>query len=336
MPRSLQQGSGSLECLLPHVRLVQGPRPREGPHRRIRSRGRLGHPSVRSSLSRWVKVADLCAGESRSSRSLSLSGLLRRRSCTRTTPRFVEGSFLVNAAYETGVRQWIRSHRDLPLKLNQWNSVVRWEFKNPRTSFLLLCGDLADSIAPQNPFSALASSSGKRATPPSSPSPKPTRRSSKFSTSTAASTKSSSPFPSSPESSRRRRSSPEASTRPPSRASSLRPVVGSKAERLTASGRTFPRCSTSPSRTPRTREATSSTSGRTRGDFRRARSESWSWSTRTTRDSFFLLASRSSRSSSFLPGSRRRRRRSFASSSRTRRTASRRISSSSASRPRRI
>jgi prolyl-tRNA synthetase len=29
--------------------------------------------------------------------------------------------------------KWIRSHRDLPLKLNQWNSVVRWEFKNPRT-----------------------------------------------------------------------------------------------------------------------------------------------------------------------------------------------------------
>ncbi|GAB7350780.1 hypothetical protein MBLNU459_g1321t2 [Dothideomycetes sp. NU459] len=25
----------------------------------------------------------------------------------------------------------IRSHRDLPLKLNQWNSVVRWEFKHP-------------------------------------------------------------------------------------------------------------------------------------------------------------------------------------------------------------
>jgi len=30
---------------------------------------------------------------------------------------------------------WIRSHRDLPLKLNQWTSVVRWEFKNP-TPFL--------------------------------------------------------------------------------------------------------------------------------------------------------------------------------------------------------
>jgi len=30
---------------------------------------------------------------------------------------------------------WIRSHRDLPLKLNQWTSVVRWEFKQP-TPFL--------------------------------------------------------------------------------------------------------------------------------------------------------------------------------------------------------
>lgn len=30
---------------------------------------------------------------------------------------------------------WIRSHRDLPLKLNQWSNVVRWEFKFP-TPFL--------------------------------------------------------------------------------------------------------------------------------------------------------------------------------------------------------
>jgi len=30
---------------------------------------------------------------------------------------------------------WIRSHRDLPLKLNQWCNVVRWEFKDP-TPFL--------------------------------------------------------------------------------------------------------------------------------------------------------------------------------------------------------
>ncbi len=31
--------------------------------------------------------------------------------------------------------KWIKSWRDLPLKLNQWNSVVRWEFKHP-TPFL--------------------------------------------------------------------------------------------------------------------------------------------------------------------------------------------------------
>lgn len=31
--------------------------------------------------------------------------------------------------------KWIRSHRDLPLKLNQWSNVVRWEFKHP-TPFL--------------------------------------------------------------------------------------------------------------------------------------------------------------------------------------------------------
>jgi prolyl-tRNA synthetase family I len=27
--------------------------------------------------------------------------------------------------------KWIRSHKDLPLKLNQWCNVVRWEFKHP-------------------------------------------------------------------------------------------------------------------------------------------------------------------------------------------------------------
>lgn len=27
--------------------------------------------------------------------------------------------------------QWVRSWRDLPLKLNQWTNVVRWEFSNP-------------------------------------------------------------------------------------------------------------------------------------------------------------------------------------------------------------
>jgi prolyl-tRNA synthetase len=27
--------------------------------------------------------------------------------------------------------KWIKSHRDLPMRLNQWNAVVRWEFKHP-------------------------------------------------------------------------------------------------------------------------------------------------------------------------------------------------------------
>lgn len=27
--------------------------------------------------------------------------------------------------------KWIRSHKDLPLKLNQWNNIIRWEFKHP-------------------------------------------------------------------------------------------------------------------------------------------------------------------------------------------------------------
>ena len=28
-------------------------------------------------------------------------------------------------------KKWVRSHRDLPLKVNQWCNVVRWEFKHP-------------------------------------------------------------------------------------------------------------------------------------------------------------------------------------------------------------
>jgi len=33
------------------------------------------------------------------------------------------------------VSKWVRSWRDLPMRLNQWNNVVRWEFKHP-TPFL--------------------------------------------------------------------------------------------------------------------------------------------------------------------------------------------------------
>ena len=31
--------------------------------------------------------------------------------------------------------KWIRSHRDLPLRINQWCNVVRWEFKHPMPFF---------------------------------------------------------------------------------------------------------------------------------------------------------------------------------------------------------
>lgn len=27
--------------------------------------------------------------------------------------------------------KWVQSHRDLPIKLNQWTNIVRWEFKHP-------------------------------------------------------------------------------------------------------------------------------------------------------------------------------------------------------------
>lgn len=37
--------------------------------------------------------------------------------------------------------KWIRGHRDLPLKLNQWCNVVRWEFSNP-TPFIRLVDDV--------------------------------------------------------------------------------------------------------------------------------------------------------------------------------------------------
>ena len=34
---------------------------------------------------------------------------------------------IINDTYS----KWIRSHQDLPLRLNQWCNVVRWEFKHP-------------------------------------------------------------------------------------------------------------------------------------------------------------------------------------------------------------
>lgn len=42
----------------------------------------------------------------------------------------------VRPTSETGMypayAKWIQSYRDLPIRLNQWNNVVRWEFKHPQ------------------------------------------------------------------------------------------------------------------------------------------------------------------------------------------------------------
>ena len=51
--------------------------------------------------------------------------------------------------------KWIQSYRDLPLLLNQWANVVRWELR------------------PRLFLRHAASSSGRRATPPTPPSTTP-------------------------------------------------------------------------------------------------------------------------------------------------------------------
>jgi prolyl-tRNA synthetase len=53
--------------------------------------------------------------------------------------------------------KWIQSYRDLPVLINQWANVVRWEMRTR-----LICGPL--------------NSSGRRATPRMPPRPKPRRR----------------------------------------------------------------------------------------------------------------------------------------------------------------
>ena len=63
--------------------------------------------------------------------------------------------------------KWIRSHRDLPLKLNQWNSVVRWEFKNPRKSVRYETCFIPIKTSFENRSYALANSCGRKAIRPS-------------------------------------------------------------------------------------------------------------------------------------------------------------------------
>lgn len=50
-----------------------------------------------------------------------------------------DGPIAIRPTSETAMypyfKMWIQSHRDLPLKLNQWTNVVRWEIKQ-RTPFV--------------------------------------------------------------------------------------------------------------------------------------------------------------------------------------------------------
>ena len=69
--------------------------------------------------------------EARNLRSPSLSVRRLRLSCTLVSPEPIV-SLCRHCSHEIDYAKWIQSHRDLPLKLNQWNSVVRWEFKNPQ------------------------------------------------------------------------------------------------------------------------------------------------------------------------------------------------------------
>ncbi len=54
---------------------------------------------------------------------------------TRTGDTELEERLAVRPTSETimydSFAKWIRSWRDLPLRLNQWNNVIRWEFKHP-------------------------------------------------------------------------------------------------------------------------------------------------------------------------------------------------------------
>ena len=69
----------------------------------------------------------------------------------------LEEPLAIRPTSETGMypfyAKWIRSHRDLPLRLNQWNAVLRWEFKHP-TPFIR-CRPLAYTELPALRSSAL-------------------------------------------------------------------------------------------------------------------------------------------------------------------------------------
>ena len=142
------------------------------------------------------------------------------------------------------IANWIRSHRDLPLKLNQWCNVVRWEFKHP-TPFIRSREFLWQE--------------GHTAFTTKAEADREVRRILELYRRVYEEL---SPCPSSRASSPRRRSSRVGSTPPPWRRLSPRRAAASRAPPRTASGKTLPRCSRL---STRTRRAGGACPGRTRG-----------------------------------------------------------------------
>lgn len=114
--------------------------------------------------------------------------------------------------------KWIRSHRDLPLKLNQWNNVVRWEFKAP-TPFLRSVFQSFFSTRGASDLIGHVNSCGKRATLPTLTKRKPTRKFWKCWRTTAPSMRTCLLFPSFAAARQTRRSLLVPTTPPPSKAS---------------------------------------------------------------------------------------------------------------------
>jgi prolyl-tRNA synthetase len=67
--------------------------------------------------------------------SYAASGMRQVAWVTRSGDSQLEEPIAIRPTSETVMypifAKWIRGHRDLPLRINQWCNVVRWEFKHP-------------------------------------------------------------------------------------------------------------------------------------------------------------------------------------------------------------
>ena len=152
MVRRPNQGLRRSERLFPDVRFPKGLGKGERSHRRVLSRGCLGYKSVRQNRTTIVHPSwFLLSGQSELEEHIAI----RPTSETAMYPCKVSHNPLAGSYRRiVDYSKWIKSHRDLPLKLNQWNSVVRWEFKNPRQSLARFSNPLTDAAyrtLPPNP-----------------------------------------------------------------------------------------------------------------------------------------------------------------------------------------